>query len=166
MADPAIIRAARAEDDGGILAIVNDAILNTTAWYDCTPWTKERIAEWRTAKLADGWPLIVAEVANGVAGFGSFGPFRARQAYAGTAEHSVYISNTYRGNGYGRQLLEALIDLARGRGLHTIVGGVDSENAGSLAFHRALGFEEAGRLREVGRKFDRWLTLVFMQKLL
>ncbi|BBE33136.1 GNAT family N-acetyltransferase [Sphingosinicella microcystinivorans] len=166
MADPAIIRAARAEDDGGILAIVNDAILNTTAWYDCAPWTKERIAEWRTAKLADGWPLIVAEVANGVAGFGSFGPFRARQAYAGTAEHSVYISNTYRENGYGRQLLEALIELARGRGLHTIVGGVDSENAGSLAFHRALGFEEAGRLREVGRKFDRWLTLVFMQKLL
>lgn len=166
MADPAIIRAARAEDDGGILAIVNDAILNTTAWYDCTPWTKERIAEWRTAKLADGWPLIVAEAANGVAGFGSFGPFRARQAYAGTAEHSVYISNTYRGNGYGRQLLEALIELAGGRGLHTIVGGVDSENAGSLAFHRALGFEEAGRLREVGRKFDRWLTLVFMQKLL
>jgi len=59
-----------------------------------------------------------------------------------------------------------LIDLARGRGLHTLIGGVDSENAGSLAFHRALGFEEAGRLREVGRKFDRWLTLVFMQKLL
>jgi len=166
MADPAIIRDARADDDAGILAIVNDAILNTTAWYDHAPWTTEHVAEWRTAKLATGLPLIIADVANGVAGFGTFGPFRARQAYAGTAEHSVYISNTYRGHGYGRQLLEALIGLARTRGLHTLVGGVDSENAGSLAFHRALGFEEAGRLREVGRKFDRWLTLVFMQKLL
>lgn len=166
MADPAIIRAVRAEDDAGILTIVNDAILNTTAWYDHEPWTAERVAEWRTAKLADGWPVLVADVANDVAGFGSFGPFRARQAYAGTTEHSVYVSSTYRGHGYGRQLLEALIYLARSRGLHTLVGGVDSENAGSLAFHRALGFEEAGRLREVGRKFDRWLTLVFMQKLL
>jgi phosphinothricin acetyltransferase len=166
VADPALIRAARADDDEGILAIVNDAILNTTAWYDHKPWTAARVAEWRAAKLAEGSPILVADVSNNVAGFGSFGPFRARQAYAGTVEHSVYVSNTYRGHGHGRQLLEALIDLARARGFHTLVGGVDSENAGSLAFHRALGFEEAGRLREVGRKFDRWLTLVFMQKLL
>lgn len=167
MADPIVIRAVQAADARGILDIVNDAILNTTAWYDHVPWTPERVTEWQAAKAADGWPVIVAEAPGGsVAGFGSFGPFRARQAYAKTAEHSVYVAKAYRGQGCGRRLLEALVEEARARSLHTLIGGVDSENGGSLAFHRALGFEEAGRLREVGRKFDRWLTLVFMQKLL
>jgi phosphinothricin acetyltransferase len=162
-----MIRASRSSDDPGILEIINAAILNTTAWYDHVPWTRERVAEWRAGKQAEDWPVWIAEAPNGsVAGFASFGPFRARPAYARTAEHSVYVAESCRGLGYGRRLLEALIDDARKRGLHTLVGGVDSENTGSLAFHRALGFEEAGRLREVGRKFDRWLTLVFMQKLL
>jgi len=47
-----------------------------------------------------------------------------------------------------------------------MIGGVDAANEGSLAFHRAAGFAEAGRMREVGWKFGRWLDLVFMQKLL
>ncbi|WP_346728822.1 GNAT family N-acetyltransferase [Paroceanicella profunda] len=62
--------------------------------------------------------------------------------------------------------MQALEAGARAQGLHALVGGVGSENTASLAFHRALGFTEVGRLPEVGRKFDRWLTLVLMQKLL
>lgn len=167
MAERAAIRAVAPGDADAILAIVNDAILNTTAWYDHDPWDAARLAEWLDVKTSGGWPVLVAETADGrVAGFGSFGPFRARAAYARTAEHSVYVSADCRGQGHGRVLLEAVVDAARAHGLHTLIGGVDSENTGSLAFHRALGFEEAGRLREVGWKFGRWLTLVFMQKLL
>ena len=40
----------------------------------------------------------------------------------------------------------------------------DAENAVSIRLHEKHGFEKTGHLRQVGRKFDRWLDLVFMQR--
>jgi L-amino acid N-acyltransferase len=162
-----IVRAAdRRRDGDAILAIVNDAILNSTAWYEYDPWDAQRLASWFDAKRADGWPIVVADDGSGVLGFASFGAFRHRPAYARTVEHSLYVGASARGRGIGRRLLDAIVAEARARELHAMIGGVDAANEGSLAFHRAAGFVEAGRLREVGWKFGRWLDLVFMQKLL
>jgi L-amino acid N-acyltransferase YncA len=47
-----------------------------------------------------------------------------------------------------------------------MIGGVDGANGASIAMHRKLGFTEAGHLREVARKFGRWLDLVLMQRML
>ena len=166
-APTAPVRAARESDLAAMLAIINDAILNTTAWYDYSAWGTAEVEAWFAAKRADNWPVLVALAADGaVAGFGSLSSFRGRAAYRYTAEHSVYVGAAQRGRGFGRALLAALVDEARAMGFHTLIGGVDAENEGSLAFHRALGFAEAGRMREVGWKFDRWLSLVFMQKIL
>ncbi len=44
-----------------------------------------------------------------------------------------------------------------------MIAGVDSENTASLRFLERSGFERAGRLREVGYKFDRFLDLIFLQ---
>jgi phosphinothricin acetyltransferase len=161
------IRAATRADLDAVLAIINDAILATTAWYEYAPWDDARVTAWLDDKQAAGWPVLVASARDGtLAGFGALGPFRTRPAYRFCAEHSVYVAKDRRGQGFGRALLAALVDAARAQGLHTLIGGVDSENLGSLAFHRAQGFVEAGRLRDVGWKFDRWLTLIFMQKML
>ena len=45
-----------------------------------------------------------------------------------------------------------------------MVGAIDAENTGSLRLHARLGFVETGRMPQVGRKFGRWLDLVFMQR--
>lgn len=162
-----IVRAAELGKDGdAILAVVNDAILNTTAWYEHEPWDHARLTSWFDAKAEGGWPLLVAEDAGTALGFASYGSFRARPAYARTVEHSVYVAAAARGRGVGRILLDAIVAEARAQGHHTMIGGVDASNEGSLAFHRAAGFVEAGRMREVGWKFGRWLDLVFMQKML
>lgn len=155
-----------AKDGDALLAIVNDAILNSTAWYEYEPWDPTRLASWFDAKVAGGWPLLVADDGDRTLGFASFGTFRERPAYARTVEHSVYVAAEARGRGTGRRLLDAIVAEARSRRLHAMIGGVDAANEGSLAFHRAAGFEDVGRLREVGWKFGRWLDLVFMQKLL
>jgi phosphinothricin acetyltransferase len=42
----------------------------------------------------------------------------------------------------------------------------DSANAPSIALHERAGFAEAGRLRDVGHKFGRWLDIVLMQRAL
>lgn len=160
-----ILRPAELSRDGDVLlAIINDAILNTTAWYEYDLWDGDRMTSWFDAKRAGGWPLIVADDGGAALGFASFGPFRDRPAYARTVEHSVYVAHDARGRGIGRRLLDAIVAEARLRDLHAMIGGVDAANEGSLAFHRAAGFVEAGRIREVGWKFGRWLDLVFMQK--
>ncbi len=58
--------------------------------------------------------------------------------------------------------MNALIDIARGNDVHAMVGVIDGGNAQSIAFHEKLGFEVSGRLPQVGRKFDRWLDVVFV----
>lgn len=162
-----IVRPAElAKDGAAILAIVNDAILHSTAWYEHEPWDEARLASWFDDKAVGGWPLLVAEDADATLGFASYGSFRQRPAYARTVEHSVYVAAAARGRGVGRLLLETIVADARARGHHTMIGGVDAANEGSLAFHRAAGFVEAGRMREVGWKFERWLDLIFMQKML
>ncbi len=155
-----------AADGAALLAIINDAILNSTALYEYAAWDAARLTSWFDAKQAEGWPLLVAEDDGVTLGFASFGSFRTRPAYAHTVEHSVYVAAAARGRGIGRTLLDAIVAEATRRGHHTMVGGVDAANEASLAFHRAAGFVEAGRIREVGRKFDRWLDLIFMQKML
>jgi phosphinothricin acetyltransferase len=59
-----------------------------------------------------------------------------------------------------------LCDEARRRGLHVLVASIDSENAPSIALFSRLGFAEAARLREVGRKFDRWRTQLLLARTL
>jgi phosphinothricin acetyltransferase len=47
-----------------------------------------------------------------------------------------------------------------------MVGAIDAANNGSIELHRRLGFEPAGVLKEAGYKFDRWLDLAFMTRMI
>lgn len=161
-----MIRAAERADLPGILAIVNQAIEHTTAHFDTAARTPAQQEQWYDERRGAGLPVLVAAEGERVLGFGSYGPFRARAAYERTVEHSVYVAEAMRGRGLGRALLGALVEAARGEGRHVMVGGLDASNAASLAFHRAMGFREVGRLPQVGWKFGRWLDLVFVQRIL
>ena len=110
--------------------------------------------------------MLVAKDDSGVLGFASFGEFRAWPCYRNTVEHTVHVRADARGQGIGRSLVEALLPLAQHLGKHVMVAGIDADNAVSRRLHEQLGFQEVGRFREVGRKFDRWLDLVFLQRLL
>lgn len=158
------IRSATTDDLPAITAIYNAAGVATTASYDLAPVTVEDRAEWLQAKQRRRFPVLVAvDGSSGkVVGFASYGPFRDKAAYDSTVEHSVYVDADHRAGGVGRMLMKALLDHGRGQGIHVMVGVVDASNASSIAFHEQLGFVEAGRLREVGRKFGEWLDVVLM----
>ena len=47
-----------------------------------------------------------------------------------------------------------------------MVAGIDGGNTASLEFHEAHGFARAGELKQVARKGERRLDLVFMQLVL
>jgi phosphinothricin acetyltransferase len=150
-----------------ILAILNDAIVNSTALYDYQPRTLPNMVTWFDAKRAGGFPVIGLEDAQGtLLAFGSFGTFRAFPAFKYTVEHSVYVHPDHRGRGLGLTVMHALIDAARQRGRHALIGAIDATNAGSIALHEKLGFRHVGTLPQVGFKFGRWLDLAFYQLLL
>jgi L-amino acid N-acyltransferase len=160
----ALIRSAGEADLAGILAIYNDAVVNTTAiWNEVLVDIANRRA-WLELRRAQGYPVLVAERGGGVVGYASFGDFRPFDGYRLTVEHSVYVAADARGQGIGSALLQALFPLARGLGKQVMVGGIDATNTPSLRLHEKLGFRETGRMPGVGTKFGKRLDLVLMQK--
>ena len=161
---PRVIRSANHEDLPAIVEIYNEGGVATTASYDIEPVTLEERAAWFERLRNQGHPVLVLEENGRVVGFASYGSFRDKAAYRHTVEHSVYVAEGRRSNGVGRMLLGALLDHARGRGVHIMVGVLDADNMASRAFHKSLGFIESAVLPEVGRKFGRWLDVVFVTR--
>src|SRR5258706_5580598 len=150
-----------------ILAIFNEAIINSTALYDYKPRTADMMQTWFEAKAKGNFPVIgVQEDGGKLMGFASFGSFRAWPAYKYSVEHSVYVDARFRGRGVGRRLLEEVIEAARAQNYHVLIGGIDATNKASLALHERLGFTHCGTIRQVGFKFGRWLDLSFYQLIL
>ena len=151
-----------------ILDIFNDAILNTTALYDYTPWTMEAMKTWFATKQEHGFPIIgiVDEETGKLMGFGSFGMFRVRPAYKYTIENSLYVHRDYRGRGLGKILLSEIIKKATEQQFHCIVGVIDAANDVSIHLHTSFGFRHAGTIKQVGFKFNRWLDVDFYELLL
>ena len=161
-----IIRNATVEDIPQILEIVNHAIMHTTSNYLYDVQTLENQLQWFEDKKSKNFPIIVADYNGTAIGFGSYGTFREKIGYQFTVEHSVYVAPEFIGKGIGKQLLLALIALAKEEGYHVMIGGIDAANTGSIDFHRKFGFVETGILKEVGFKFGKWLDLQFMQLIL
>ena len=111
-------------------------------------------------------PIIVAELDGHVVGWGALSRYHPRSAYRSTVENSVYIRDGFHRRGIGALLLQELIDRAVAIGHHTIIAIISAEQSASIALHERFGFVEAGRLRELGWKFERWLDVVYLQKLL
>jgi L-amino acid N-acyltransferase YncA len=125
------------------------------------------MVSWFETKRAGKFPVwgAVDDVGT-LAGFASYGSFRAWPAYKYSVEHSVYVARDQRGRGVGRALMQRLIQSASEQQLHALIGGIDATNTGSVRFHQQLGFVHAGTIKEAGFKFGRWLDLAFFQLIL
>ena len=150
-----------------MLELLNDAILHTTWVYDCDPHPGQYMREYFDEHAAGNYPVLAAESDDGAfLGFASCGAYRHHQGYRYAAEHSVYVEPSARRMGVGSALMARLEDECRKVGIHTLIGVIDSGNLPSIELHRKCGYEYAGTVREAGRKFDCWLSIVYYQKIL
>ena len=150
-----------------MLEMFNEAIVNTTSVYDYQLRTMDFMTEWYQAKIKGKYPLIgLFNNQDELLGFGTYGPFRSRPAYKYSVEHSIYVRHDMRGKGYGKILLNEIIQRATQDDYHVLVGGIDSANEISIRFHEKMGFFHAGTIKHAGYKFGKWLDLSFYQLIL
>jgi phosphinothricin acetyltransferase len=158
------IRSASVADADAIAAIYAHHVLHGTASFDIEPPSAEFWRDKIGAILARGWPFLIAEHDGSVAGYAYASQFRDRPAYAATCEDSIYIAPDQVGRGIGTALLAALIEAAAASGFKQMIAVIDGAEPASVALHSKAGFTEAGRMRDVGRKFDRTLDSLYMQR--
>jgi L-amino acid N-acyltransferase YncA len=159
-----LIRAAMAADVPTITAIYWHAVQYGTATFEIEPPDEAEMARRFHALVEGGFPYLVAEHDGLVRGYAYAGPYRPRIAYRYTVEDSIYVAPEFLGRGIGRALLDRLLAEAGGRGFRQMVAVIgDSDQAASIALHRAAGFRVVGTFEAVGFKFGRWLDTVLMQ---
>jgi L-amino acid N-acyltransferase YncA len=156
------IRAAAAADAGAICAIYNEGIAGRQATFETRPREAGEIREW----FAGGLPFLVAVDDGTVIGWARVSPYSDRCVYEGVGEHGVYVAPAARGQGIGRQLLEALAAAAEADGLYKLTSRVFTTNEASLAVHRAAGFYEVGVQPRHGRLDGEWKDCVLVERLL
>lgn len=159
------IRPATAADLPAINAIYNHYVLTSTCTYQFDPTPEEDRVKWFAGRSAKH-PVLAAEEGGVVVGWGSLSPWNLRCGYAGSVELSVYIHEDHHRKGIGKRLCEELIRLGQAAGLHTILGGISTEQAPSIALHESLGFKKVAHLKEMGVKFGQRLDVGYWQLML
>ncbi len=157
-------RPATEKDQPSIMEIYNEAVINTTATFDTEKRSPEKQMEWFRSHKPNH-PVFVAEQDGGVVGWASLSAWSDRCAYEGTVEVSIYIHQDYRNKGIGKKLLELITLEGKKVNNHSVLSRISSDNETSIHLHEALGYKHVGVMKEVGKKFSRYIDVCIMQYL-
>lgn len=157
-------RDAMQSDASEIAAIYAHHVQHGTATFDTVA---PSTADWeaKITTIAEcRWPFIVGVFDNAVVGYAYATQFRDRPAYARSCEDSIYVAAQFLGQGVGASLLTVLCEKALACGFEQMVAVIGGAEPASVVVHARQGFVHAGRLRNIGQKFGRWLDTVYMQR--
>ncbi len=159
------IRKAGPADLNAINDIYNYFVTRSSCTFqtDCSAGDERR--EW-FSRHGPEYPVIVAEEQGAVIGWASLSPYHSRCGYRFTVEDSVYVRADCHGRGIGRALLTDLVRRATEIGHHSIIAMIAGDQPASVGLHAKQGFVQVAHLREVGYKFERWIDVIFMQRML
>ena len=108
---------------------------------------------------------LVMRDGNRILGWAALSPVSKRSVYRGVAELTVYVTESARGRGIGRALLEALIAQSERNGIWTLQASIFPENIASAKLHLSCGFREVGRRERIAILKGVWRdTLLFERR--
>jgi phosphinothricin acetyltransferase len=162
---PIRVREVTPGDLGAVAEIYAHYVAHSVATFEETP-PDEPAWRVRAADLAArGLPFVVAEAAGEVVGYAYAAPWRPKPAYRFSVEDTIYLAPDWTGRGVGRSLLGAVLAGAAAAGARQMIAVIaDTGSPSSAALHKSFGFTEAGLLRNVGYKHDRWVDTLLMQR--
>ena len=160
------IRPAEDGDLAQVTAIHNYYIENTHLSFDIHTFSADQRRSWFVEHCAgDRYRMLVAEdEQHGVIAYAASGRFRAKEAYGTTVEVSIQCGPSFKSGGLGRRLYDELMRLLAAEDVRCAVAGIALPNPASVALHERTGFQPIGTFRQVGRKFDRYWDVLWMQR--
>jgi L-amino acid N-acyltransferase YncA len=129
-------------DLNDIVDIYNSTIPSRMVTADTEPVAIESKVSWFHDHTPDKRPLWIVEQDNRTVGWVSFQSFYGRPAYDATSEVSIYLHPSFRGRGFGKQILEHVIHNSSALGIKTLLGYIFSHNEPSLKLFRKFGFQD------------------------
>jgi len=118
--------------------------------------------KWNSGHLPFG--RLVAIRNNEVVGWAALSPVSSRCVYGGVAEVSVYIADSYKGQGIGKLLLRNLIDESESNNIWTLQAGIFTDNIASVKLHVGVGFRVIGYREKIGKLNDNWKDNYILEK--
>ncbi|MBP3272199.1 MAG: N-acetyltransferase [Ruminococcus sp.] len=167
-----IIREAEIDDAERLREIYSYYVTETAVSFEYdVPSVKE--FENRIKATKEKYPYFVCEKNGEVVGYTYAGAYSTRSAYSWTVASSIYVEKDHRRQGIGSALYEVLEKELVKKGIVNILAGAafcEKEDEylthGSYEFHRKMGYKKVAQLIKVGKKFDRWYDLIWMQKMI
>jgi phosphinothricin acetyltransferase len=160
-----LIRPATRDDLPEISEIFNYYVANSTCVWRTDPCGEEERRTWFEAR-DERMPALVAEIGGRIVGWGALSEFRKAYTLAGTLEDSIYVHHDFHRQGIGGRLLAELIQIARKKGVRSLLANISADQEPSIRMHQKFGFQKAAHLRQVGLKFGRRLDAVYLQLML
>ncbi len=130
---------------------------NSTFETDAPSWEK-----WNEGHLPFG--RLVMRDEETVIGWAALSPVSKRDVYRGVAEVTVYVTESARGKGIGRRLLEALIAESEKNDIWTLQASIFPENTASVELHLRCGFREVGRRERIAMLRGVWRDTILFER--
>ena len=157
-----IIRLAKREDAAAIARIYAPFCASSAITFETEALSADQMAE-RFEKLSQRYPWLVMDIEGDIAGYAYGGPHHERAAYRWASNVSVYVDDTYRRAGVGRDLYRALFGVMRLQGFVQAIAGITMPNDPSVALHKSLGFQLMGIYKNIGYKLGAWRDVGWWQ---
>jgi phosphinothricin acetyltransferase len=159
------IRPAVRSDLPALVDIYNFYIETTPITFDIEPYTLETRTPWFEHYHDHGrHRLLIAERDGAAIGYASSSQFRTKAAYDTSIETSVYLHPDTRGEGIGSRLYEALFAELKAEDVHRAYAAVTLPNDASVRLHERFGFKSMATFTQVGRKFDRYWDVLWLER--
>ncbi len=148
-----------------VLEIYNFYILNSTATFHMQPLSLE---EMRELVFFDDpkYQTFIIKDSGIICGYVIVTQFKKREAYGETAEVTIYLSQDYTKKGIGSLAISHAEHFAHEQHFHVLVAGICGENRQSIRLFEKNGYTKCAQYQEIGRKFGRYLDVVYYQKIL
>ena len=160
-----MLRDARIEDSAALRDVYAPFVEETHYTFEEVVPSVSAMSE-RVAAAGPRHPWLVLEEGGEVVGYACAVPWKARAAYSRSVESSIYLAPSARGRGAGTLLYSALLDRLAATDVRAVLAGIALPNPASIALHEKLGYTAVGQLREVGRKFGRWIDVGYWERVL
>jgi len=156
------IRLIEEDDIESVLGIYRPYIEETAITFETEVPTLEEFKK-RVHRILESYPFLVYEQNGEILGYAYANRYRERKAYDYVVESSVYLIKEVQGQGIGKQLYLALIDVLKKQGFQDIMACFTIPNESSVRLHEKLGFQYVGTQEKMGYKLGAWHSVGWMQ---